>query len=432
MTSPMPLILERSSDFPVVEIRHVILTGAAVEPREVVGVGRIALRMLRRGAAGMGCKELDEAIDRIASVISTQATPDFYALHLRVLRRFLDRATEIFAKIVNDPTLDLEELERLKRETRAEIISSRDDDRHLASRALRMLVFGDHPYSASSRGTIETIEEITLDHVRDFLAEHLVAPNMLIGAAGDITEEELGERVERTLGSLAEGGRYPIEDLEAATPRPGVHVLLVDKPERVQTQIFVGHLGPPVDDPLDMPLRVAMTAFGGTFTSRLMQEVRVKRGWSYGAYASPGRGRLPEILSLYAFPAIGDAVPCLKLLLDLFSELRREGPTSEDISFARDYLARGMALQRDTTSARLSLRLRQEIFGLPKDYYDTYAERVRTVTPQMATEAVQKHLDDQNLCIAISCTASDLKDTLRSMLGDEAVIETIPFDSPMF
>ena len=120
------VIHEESSDIPLVELRHVLTSGASVEPVEVLGVGRIALRLLRRGAAGMGRKEMDEALDRIAAVLSAQASPDFYSIHLRVLKRNLPRATELLASSLHQPTLALDELERLKRETIAEIVSSRD------------------------------------------------------------------------------------------------------------------------------------------------------------------------------------------------------------------------------------------------------------------------------------------------------------------
>lgn len=428
--STVPLILESNRDLPLVEVRHIVRTGSVTERPEIAGVGRIALRLLRRGAGGLGRRDLDEAIDRVAAMISSQATPDFYALHVRALTKHLDRAIDLLASMVNEPTLDPEELERLKRESIAELVSSRDDDRHLASRAMRRLVFGDHPYGVSSHGTVETIERITIDDVKRFLAEHVVARSVLVGAAGDADEPGLRRIMDRVLGRLPADVEGPTVEPAPVERRPGVRVLLVDKPERTQNQMLVGHLGPATLDPLDLPLRVALTAFGGTFTSTLMQEVRVKRGWSYGAYASLGRGRFPEILGLSAFPAATDAVACLELLIELFSTLRREGPSAADVAFARDYLARSMALQRDTAPARLTLKLRQEILGLPRDYYDTFAERVREVTVEQAAEAVRTHLDDRNLCISITCTASQLRAPLEAALGPDAQIATIPYDSP--
>ncbi len=430
MTVQIPRILEPNNDIPVVEIRHILQSGTVMEPSDVAGVGHIALRLLRRGVLGLGRRELDEAIDRIAAVISASATPDFYAFYLRVLEKHLDRAVDLFAQVLHEPLLDADELERLKRETIAAIVTSRDDDRHLASRALRNLIFEDHPYGRSALGSIATVERVTLDHVRDFLSEHLVTDNFMIGASGDIDDDRLESVLSKTVGRFPGDVAAPTPILEAKEHHRGIRVLLVDKPGRSQTQIFMGHLGPEIHDPLDMPLRVALTAFGGTFTSRLMQEVRVKRGWSYGAYASLGRGRLPDILSLWAFPAVTDAIPCLELLVGLFRELQEQGPPEEDIGFARDYLARGMALQRDTASARLTLKLRQKLLRLPEDYYDTYAERVREVTPASATDAVAQHLDGQNLAIAITCTADEIRDDLRAFLGDDATIETVPYDSP--
>lgn len=427
----VPTILEHSGDVPIVEIRHILDSGTAQEPAEVVGVGRIALRLLRRGAGNLGRRELDESIDRIAAMISAQASPDFYALHIRTLKKHLERAVELFASILHEPLLAADELERLKRETLAEIVSSRDDDRHLASRALRMLVFDGHPYGQASRGSIGTVERITMEHVREYLDMNLRRSNFLVGAAGDIEDGELTNLLGRTVGTLPEGATATKRELERPTMKPGIRVLLVDKPERVQTQIFLGHLGPSVSDVHDLPLRVALTAFGGTFTSKLMQEVRVKRGWSYGAYANLGRAKVPEALSLWTFPAMKDAAPCLQLLLDLFTALHEDGPAEEEVAFARDYLARGIALQRDTASARLTLKLRQRMLGLPEDYYENYAERVRGVTLEQAVTATKESLDPKNLAIAITCTADELRDQVAEVVGDDAIIDTIPYDSPL-
>lgn len=427
--SEIPIIHEHSTDLPLVEIRHILRSGTVVERPEVAGVGRIALRLLRRGAGGLDRRGLDEAIDRIASVISMQASPDFYAIHLRALERFVGRANDLLAKILLEPTLDEGELDRLKRETLAEIITSRDDDRGLASRALRRLIYRDHPYGRSPRGTLETVARITRDDVVRFLEENLVRDNVLIGAAGDIDPERLREALSQTVDRLPERPA-PRGELEPAEEEPGVRVVLVDKPDRTQTQIFMGHLGPSIHDFLDLPLRVALTAFGGTFTSRLMQEVRVARGWSYGAYSSLGRGRVPEVLSLWVFPSLKDAVPCIELVRGLYTELKEKGPTDEDVLFARDFLAKSLALQKDTAPSRLTLRLRQELLGMAPDYYDTFAERVRAVTPIQVRDAVATQIKDQDLAIAITCTADQLIGPLRESLGEDASIDVIPYDSP--
>jgi zinc protease len=422
-------IHEHSADLPLVELRHIFLSGTVCEPPEIAGVGRIALRWLRRGAAGRDRRGLDEAIDRIAAIISVQASPDYYTIHLRMLRRYLDRANDLLAQILLQPILDDGELERLKRETIAEIITSRDDDRYLASRAMRAAIYAGHPYGIPSRGSLETVARITREDVLGFLKVHLVQSHVLVGASGDIDQPTLAATLDHTIGKLPDRPG-PVIDLQPATPHRGLKVVLVDKPERLQTQIHIGHLGPPIHDPQDLPLRVALTAFGGTFTSRLMREVRVERGWSYGAYASLGRGRVPEILDYWFFPALKDAVPCIELVKGLHSELKHQGLPEEEVLFARDYMAKSMALQQDTASARLTLLLRQEIFGLPSDYYATLADRLRQVTPAQATQATADHLNDQDLVIAMTCTADQIMEPLRNALGDEAEITVIPYDSP--
>lgn len=430
MSPSVPIIHEPNSDIPIVELRQVLRSGSATEPEGLDGVGRLALRLLRRGAGGRSRKELDEALDGIAAAVSAQSSSDFYAVHLRVLRRHLDEAVGLLEDVLRRPNLDPEELDRLKRETVAEIVSSRDDDRFLAARGLRLGLFPEHPYGRPSRGTIETVSRVSIDDVRSFLDTHLVRGNLLVGAAGDVAAEEVEAAIARTGGALSDrpppGAALPVPIMPA-----GLRVVVIDKPDRTQTQIYVGQVGPRPSDPLDLPLRVALTAFGGTFTSRLMREVRVKRGWSYGAYASLGRARLPEVLSLWTFPKVEDAPACLRLVLDLYGELASEGPTEEDLVFARDYMARSFALQKDTAAARLTLSLREKLLDMEEGYYDTFAERVRAVTLEQARAAVATHVQTEDLVVSISCTAEKLEGELRAVLGEAATFQVIPYDSPV-
>ncbi len=430
MSAEVQIIHEPCGDIPIVELRQVLRSGSATEPEGLEGVGRLALRLLRRGAAGKGRKDIDEALDRIAAALSAQSSTDFYAIHLRVLRRFLDPATALLAEVLHRPTLDPEELDRLKRETVAEIVSSRDDDRFLAARGLRLGLFPDHPYGRPSRGTVESVARIGIEDVRRFLDEHLVRRNLLVGAAGDLTADEVRAAIDRTGGALPDRPPPSIGLADPAMPR-GVRVVLIDKPDRTQTQMYVGHIGPRPGDRLDLALRVALTAFGGTFTSRLMREVRVNRGWSYGAYASLGRARLPEVLSLWTFPKVEDAPACLRLVLDLYGELASAGPTAEDLEFARGYMARSFALQKDTAAARLTLSLREKLLDMEEGYYDTFADRVRAVTLEEARAAVAAHVQTRDLVVSISCTAGRLEGELRSVLGEDATFEVIPYDSPL-
>ena len=141
------------------------------------------------------------------------------------------------------------------------------------------------------------------------------------------------------------------------TLRPGRHLVLVDKPERTQTQILIGCLGTHAHDEDHVALHVGNTIFGGTFTARLMNEVRSKRGWSYGAYSSLPYDRHRRGFSLWTFPKASDAAACITLELDLLAKWWKDGVTPKELAWAKRYLVRSHAFAIDTAGKRVGQML---------------------------------------------------------------------------
>src|SRR5262249_22233598 len=160
-----------------------------------------------------------------------------------------------------------------RRETAAEIVEARDNDRALATHFFRRALFEGHLYGRSSLGATKGVATITGDDVRAYYARHFTRANMVIGFAGDVTNERARTLADPLLRDLPDG-----EPIAAPVPPPSVkagrRLLLVDKPERTQTQILIGGLGTSPHDDDHVPLGVGNAIFGGTFTSRLMKAVR--------------------------------------------------------------------------------------------------------------------------------------------------------------
>src|SRR5262249_34669451 len=149
------------------------------------------------------------------------------------------------------------------------------------------------------------------------------------------------------------------------------------KPVRTQTQMVIGGLGTHAHDPDHIALVVANTAFGGTFTSRLMQEIRAKRGWSYGASSLFGFDRQREAFSMWTAPSTTDAAACLTLELELLHTFREDGLTAEDLEFVKRYLVRSHAFEVDTARKRVHQRLDAALLDMPAGYHEHYLERVK-------------------------------------------------------
>jgi len=422
------LLLEPAHAVPLVSLVVAFRSGSANDPPGKEGLSRIAMRMLRRGCEGMTAEQVDFRIDVLGGEMAVDTSSSTVAIHAQVISRNLEPFIELLAKLVSAPTFPEDELQRLKRETVAEIIESRDSDRAVAQKAFQRTLFPGHPYGRNAGGTTKSVESLGRDDVLAFYARYVVQGNAVIGLAGDVTPEQATQVASRLVAALAPGAATPDQVPEPTMPK-GRHLLVVDKPDRTQTQILVGTLGTSPHDSDHVPLVVANAVFGGTFTSRLMREVRSKRGWSYGASARTVIDRRRQAWIMWTFPAAEDAAPCLKLTVELMEAWVRDGVTPREVAFIQRYLVRSHAFDIDTAPKRLHQALDVELLGLPADYYTGWIDHVKAVTPDAANEAVKRRIHVDDVLVVVVGTASQIKEALQGSVASLADTQVVPFDA---
>ena len=177
-----------------------------------------------------------------------------------------------------------------------------------------------------------------------------------------------------------------------------------------------------------MALHVGNTAFGGTFTARLMKEVRSKRGWSYGAYARLPIDRRREAFSMWTFPAATDAAACVALELELLEAWLAEGITKEELAFSRSYLSESYAFDVDTPFKRVRQAVDEEVYGLPSDYHTGYVKRVGQTTLDAANAAIKKRISRDDLAVVVVGTAGELAGAIAKAIPNLASTEVLPYD----
>lgn len=420
--------LEESHALPLVSITVIFRSGAAHDPAGKEGALRLAGRMLRRGCEGVTSSAIEDTLDRLGAELGVDVGHSQVAVHANVIGRNLDAFVDLLAKILSAPTFPLDELERLQRESVAELIEVRDNDSALAHQAFRRTLFAGHLYGRSSRGTIPSIRTLTAADIRAAYAKHFVRGNAVLGFAGDLEASRVAEIASRLVGRLPAGG--PVADpVTAPVVRTGRRLLFVDKPERTQTQIIIGGLGTAPHDDDHVALGVANAVLGGSFTSRLMREVRSKRGWSYGASARLSVDRQRQAFSMVTFPAATDAAPCIELELTLLEEFVTKGVLPRELSFIKRFLTRSHAFDIDTASKRLHQAIDVEVLGLPADYYSGYVAQVEAVTLEQANLAVKKRLSTEDLQVIVVGTASQILDGVRAAIPRLAEHAVEPFDA---
>ena len=422
-----PVFVESSDALPIVSVLVAFRSGSAFDPAGREGLARVAARMLRRGAAGLSSQVIEETIDSLGGELAADASPSALTVHFEVIRRNLEPFVDLVATLLSKPTFDEGELGRLLRESEAELIEARDSDRGLASRAFRRTLFEGHLYGRRVSGSIPSLKAIVRDDVAAFNAHHYTRANAVVAISGDIDEPEGQALAERLLAGLPVGARVA-DPVPPPARKPGRHLVFVDKAERTQTQMVIGGLGTDAHDADHIPLSVSNNVFGGTFTSRLMQEVRAKRGWSYGASSRVGFDRQRDAFTMWTAPKATDAAACLSLELELLHTWRDAGVTQEELSFVQRYLMRSHAFEIDTARKRVHQRLEAELFSLPAGYHENYLANVEAVTVESANAAVKARISEDDLVIGVVGTHSEIGEAIAKAIPNLASVTVAPYD----
>jgi zinc protease len=400
------IIVEPSPDTPLVWFEIAIRGGAALDPPGVEGLHRHAALLARRGAGGRDRAQLDDVLDGLGAALDVAVSRDTVSLSGLALARHLDAVIGLAADVLAAPRFSADEHDRLLRETPQVLDEIRDDDSALATRWFDWRCCPGHAYGRTALGTEASLAQIERDAAIAIWRREVAADNLVIGLAGDIDEASARRIVTRLTERLpASGPRGAAIEVPAAPPHSR-RVILVDKPDRTQVQLRIGHLAARYGGPDTAELAVAEAVFGGMFSSRLMQEIRVKRGWSYGAGCALRRSRLPHWFEIWMAAAIDVAGPAVALTLELFADYAAHGPTDDEVDFARSYLVGAMPFHVATARQRMQLAVRDAVFGLPAGFTARLPEALAQLAAADVRAACRRQLRP-DAAVTVAVTTAD-------------------------
>lgn len=421
------LFMERDGRLPLAHVAVTRAEGSLLDPLGKEGLTRMTLRLMRRTAGGRTADENNELLDLLGGSLVGDVSRSQAGFGGAVLAENLEAYLEILAEAFEVPGLFEDEFDRVKDESLAEWYEGLESERSLAFSTFERHVFGTHPFSRPSSGTRKSLEAITHGDILAHAKRLGQSPSFLLAGAGDLEPALLeGFAARFSTRSPAEVSA-PLPDPEAPQGR---HLYFVDKPARTQSQIVLGGLGSHPKDPDQVALHVANTIFGGTFTGRLSREIRVKRGWSYGAYSYLSLDRARGTFSLWTFPEAKDTVNCVCLALQLVQDLVEKGITRAELSRAQRYLQKSHVFSEDTAQKRVQLQLEEALYGLEPGYFKSFPDRVGQVSVEDVNQALRARLSFKDLTIAIVGTHSEIGRDLETKVPHLASTQTLRYDQP--
>ncbi len=402
------VVLERHQ-VPLVQIDVRVRAGSLHDDPARPGLATLTAEMLDEGAGGWSALALADAFEQLGARFATGAGRHMASASLRIPVGQIGPALEFLAHVVLRPDFPAAELERLRAERLTALIRRHDDPNTIADVQFDRIVFGEnHPYGRPALGTEAAIRSFDVAALRAFHERFYRPGNTTIYVTGAIAAEDAMRLLRTAFGDWSAGVT------PQATPAPPAQtvrartVYLVDKPGAVQSVIAVGHAGVPRDDPDYAALEVMNTILGGSFTSRLNQNLREDKGYAYGARSAFDYGIGAGAFSAGAAVQAQSTGPALVEFLNELEAIRQPIP-QEEIDRARNYLAMRF-IQGFQSVAQIGAQLAGlGEYQLPPDALTTYVDRVLAVTKADVERVARTRIDPANLAIVI--------------VGDRATIE---------
>jgi len=369
------LVEEHSIPFTAIELRF--RGGATLDQPEKRGAVNLMTALLEEGAADMDARAFAKAQEELAASYSFETFDNAVSISARFLTENRDEAVALLRAALVEPRFDQDAIDRVRAQVVSGIQSDAKDPNSIASLRFDQLAFGDHPYASSRDGTVETVGGLTRQDMLDAHAAVFARDRIYVSAVGDITPEALGALMDDLLGDLPDEGADPVGEAPYML-EGGVTVVPFETPQSV---LFFGHEGIKRDDPDFFAAFVANEIMGGSgFDSRLMEEVRVKRGLTYGI----GSYLVPMDHAALVLAQVATANDRVQETLDVvraeWARIAAEGVSEEELEAAKTYLTGAYPLRFDGNGPIARIMVGMQVQGLPIDYIATRNDQVMAVT----------------------------------------------------
>jgi zinc protease len=394
-------LLERH-DVPMVSCDLTVPAGASSDPKGKAGLAYATARMLFEGAGARGSIDLARAVDQLGARITTDANADASFVSLTVLRRNLEAAFAILGDVAARPRFEPAEYKRMKDLWQNELAERQKDPDATARVVYRAVLFGpDNPYGHPWDGTVGSARGIQVDDVRRFYASEWRADRATLVCVGDVAQNDLLPIAEKAFGSWkVPHAAAPAPVAPPAPTGPWPRLVLVDRPDAPQAVIAALRPGLSASDPKEAALWRVNDAIGGSFTSRLNQDLREKHGYTYGARSrfsvSRGVGQVVSWANVVTSKT-GDAMKAMLADLTAFAD---GGMTDDEVARSRSQ-ARGEIVGTYQSDEGIAGHLAADAsLGLPPDWAARSAG-LRDQAAKPALDALAKEFYDPSAAIVV-------------------------------
>ena len=413
LANGMQVVVVIHTEQPAVSLRMIVKAGTAQDPAGRPGVAAMLASLLDQGTTTRKAQEIADTIDSVGGSLETGVGRDLTFTDVRVMKDSFGLALGLLADLIRNPAFAPEEIERQRQQILSGLAVSGQDPEYVANVALDRLVYGFHPYGYPGNGTPDSVAAITRDDLAELHRRYFAPNNSLLAVVGDITREEALAAVEREFGDWA-GREIPAVNVPDP-PAPTRRVIVLDKPDAVQTEIRVGQLGIARKHADYTALDLAVRILGGEGANRLHRILRTERGLTYGATAEMETLKRGGEIVVKTDTRSDATAEVLRLIADEFSRLRRERVDERELADAKAYLTGNFPLTLETPDDIATHVLNHLFYNLPLDELETYRQRVSAVTIGDVARVTWDYIRPDRLSVVLVGNASAFVGGLRGV-----------------
>jgi len=418
LSNGLKVYLMEKHEVPLVQLNLIVKTGSVNDPENKTGLANITADMMDEGAAGKSSLELADAIDYLGAKINTNSDHHFSGIYLHTPLSKFDDALKLFANISLKPDFPQNELDRKKKEILTTIMQWFDQPNAIASISFSQLLFGkDNAYGKPTIGYEQSIKDFTSDDLKNYYQKYFKANNAFMIAVGDVKKDELKSKLENYFGKW-EKGSATNNVLVKTEQVKTTSICLIDKPGSAQSVIYIGRIGVARDTKDYNPISIMNTILGGSFSSRLNQNLRETHGYTYGAGSRfmmrlfPG----PFVASSQVQTEVTD-----KALQEFFNEFKKiaEPIPAEDLTRGKNYLALGYPDNFQTVS-EISGQIEDMIrYNLPQNYFNEYVQNILDVPADEVNNAAKKYINTEQMLVVVVGDKTKIENGIKKLnLGE--------------
>jgi len=427
LANGLEVYVARKPGMPLISARLGLAVGSADDGAKS-GLSVLTAGLLTQGAAGRSAPEIAAEIEQLGAQVGASSGPDFSNVSANAPSDVFPRVLGLVADLVRRPDFAAEEVERQRDQSLDGLRVQLSSPGPVAAMAAGRLVYGDAPYGSPSGGTPDSLPGLTREDVVAFHASRYRPETARLIFSGDITVAQARALAEQAFGDWRATGPAPAPRAHPAGAVTTPRVVVIDQPGAGQAAVYVAMRSIARSDGDYFPLTLGNTLLGGSFTSRLNQEIRIKRGLSYGTRSNMGVRQDQGAFVASAQTRNDAAVEVSDLILAEIARLSNSRPTDSEMTTRQAILSGGFGSSLETVDGLGGLVAGLALYDLPMSDLAAYVGRVEAITPDQVQAAFAEHLPASNASLVIVGDASKFLEALRAKHPNVEVIPLTDLD----